>query len=283
MGERARPAKAGAVVVAVLMATAGCNALVPGEAEPTVERTVTPVPVGTPATTATATPEPAGFDWLVENGTVDVRDLFEAHTGTLSGYPFTLNWTRRAEGGTGPIANDFVRYVRVADNRTYLRYDAGDTYRGELRTYTSENGTDRQVTEPNGTTRTAAGSGRTSRARARYAVLGASMVELMVPAEHAEVRYRDRGATGYAVLVSTTASEYLRALYSDYEVRNFSATVWVHPDRYVRSLYYEFSLVGEGERVEVTERYDYYDVGETTVERPSWAREPTNGTATPTG
>lgn len=291
MRERARPAKAGAVVVAVMMLTAGCNALVPGEAEPTVDGTVTPAPVETPAATAAATPEPSGFDWLVENGTVDVRALFEAHTETLSGYSFTLNWTRRAEGGAGPLADDFVRYVRVADNKTFLRYNAGDTYPGEVRTYTSENDTYRQVTDPNGTTSATAGSGQTSRARVRYAVLGASIVELMVPAENAAVRYQDRGSTGYAVLVSTTAPEYLRALYGDYDVENFTATVWVHPDRYVRSLYYEFSLVGDDERVDVAERYAYYDVGATTVERPSWAAKlaasdtatpaPDNGTAPP--
>ena len=274
MGQRGRDVRAGAAIVAVLVVLAGCNGLVPGSTDETVEtpqRTLTPVPFETGVETPTATPRPATFAWLVDDGTPDLDTLFERHTETLGNRSFTFHQRRRTSGATGTIATEYDYRVAVANDTTYTRRDATSASDQVVRTFIDPSGVYRRVESPNGSAQTMASRGGAANARQRFAVLTGSIVGLMFVTEDARTDTTERGGVRYARLFSRTPPDYLVSVYDDYNMTDFSATVWVHPDGYVRTFHYEFTLVNGTERIQVDERYFYTGVGNTTVDRPSWA------------
>jgi len=289
MGGHGRNVRVGAAVVAVLVVLAGCNGLVPGSADDAVEtpqRTLTPVPFETAAETTTATPRPATFDWLADGGTPDLTALFERHTATLGNRSFTFHQRRRTSGATGTIAVEYDYRVAVANDTTYTRRDTTSASDQVVSTFIDPSGVYRRVESPNGSAQTMASRGGAANARQRFAVLTGSIIGLLFVTEDARVDTTERGGVRYARLFSRTPPEYLVSIYDDYNMTDFSATVWVHPDGYVRTFHYEFTLVRGSQRIDVDERYFYTDVGNTTVERPSWAdpldpSEP-GGQSTPT-
>jgi len=292
MEGRRSSVRVGTVLVALLVVLAGCNGLVPSQSESTPRETLTAAPLGTPVETGTATPRPTTFDWFVDNGTVDMDALLVRHTRTLGNRSFVLVWTRRATGGTGTVGENFRYRIAVENDSTFSRRETGTFTDGVDETYIDPSGVYRRVEAANGTVRTTAFPGSTTGARTRFALLAGSVAELRVDPEGARLGIAERGGTRYLQLYSTRPPEYLVSIYQDYEFRNFSSTVWVHPDGYVRTVQFEFTLVSDGQRIAVSERYTYTDVGETTLERPAWAegldpvdwRNATgaNGTVTPT-
>lgn len=283
MRERVRRVDPAVVVVTMLVVLAGCNGLVPGESEQTPVETVTPVPIEAETATPTATPRPTTFDWFVSDGEIDVDALYEEHTASLSNASFTLVWRRQAVGGSGPTAASYDRRIAVVNDTTYSRRDTGTFVDGTIRTFNDPSGLYRSVEAENGSTRNLTSENVDRNVSRRFALLGGSMVDLMVVPDEARVRYAERGGTLYAQILSSTPPEYLQSIYADYNVENFSVTVWVHPDRYVQTIYYEFSLVTDDERIDVGERYTYTAVGETTLDQPEWVVAlDANGTATPT-
>jgi hypothetical protein len=286
MGERRRDVRAGAAVVAVLVVLAGCNGLVPGSTDATAEtpqRTLTPVPVETPAGTPTSTPEPATFAWLVDDGAPDMDALFDRHTQTLGNRSFTFHQRRRTSGATGPVATEYDNRVAVANDTTYTRRDATSASDQVVLTFIDPSGVYRRVESPDGSAQTMAVRGGAANARQRFAVLTASIVGLLFVTEDTRADTTERDGVRYARLFSRTPPEYLVSIYDDYNMTDFSATVWVHPDGYVRTFHYEFTLVNGTRRIQVDERYFYTAVGNTTVERPAWAEglDP-GGQSTPT-
>jgi hypothetical protein len=293
MERRRSSASVGAVLVAVLVVLAGCNGFVPGgsDSESTPQETLTAVPLGTPAETPTATPQPATFDWFVDNGSVDMDTLLVRHTRTLGNRSFVLVWSRRATGGSGTVGENFRNRIAVQNDSTYSRRETGTFTDGADETYIDPSGVYRRVEAENGSVRTSAFPGSATGARTRFALLAGSVAELRFDPDGSRTGIVERGGTRYFQLYSTEPPEYLVSIYQDYEFQNFSSTIWVHADGYVQTIQFGFTLVDDDQRITVTERYTYSDVGETTLERPDWAEalEPgavpngtTNGTATPT-
>jgi hypothetical protein len=293
MERRRSSLRVGTVLVAVLVVLAGCNGLVPGEpgSESTPRETLTAVPLGTPAETPTATPQSATFDWFVDNGTVDMDALLVRHTETLGDQSFVLVWSRRASGGNGTVGENFRHRIAVENDTTYSRRETGTYTDGVDETYIDPSGVYRRVEAANGSVRTTAFPGSATGARTRFALLAGSVAELRFDPDGARLGTAERDGVRYFQLYSTKPPEYLVSIYENYEFRNFSSTIWVHPDGYVRTVQFEFTLVRDGKRIEVRERYTYTDVGETTLERPAWATglDPgnwqngtANGTVTPT-
>ena len=293
MERRGSSVNAGAVLVAVLVVLAGCNGLVPAgpDQESTPRETLTAVPLGTPAETPTATPQPTTFDWFVDNGSVDMDALLVRHTRTLANRSFVLFWTRRASGGSGTVGENFRNRIAVQNDSTYSRRETGTFTDGVDETYIDPSGVYRRVEAENGTVRTTAFPGRATGARTRFALLAGSVAELRFDPEGARIGTAESDGVRYLRLYSTQPPEYLVSIYQDYEFRNFSSTIWVHPDGYVRTVQFEFTLVRDSQRIAVSERYTYDGVGETTLERPDWAESldpenwqnaTTNGTVTPT-
>ena len=261
---------AGVVVVAVLVVLAGCNGVVQsGTSEDTPRETLTPAPVATPP--ETATPRPATFDWLVDGERVRMDRLLDRHTGYLSERSFVLRTTRSTAGGDGSVGT-FDRRVVVANGSTYSRRVAGSRTNGVEVTYVDPGGIYRRVEAPNGSTRVTAEDGRAASARARFALLVGSNADLLLATDEPRHTTVERQGTRYLQLFSTRAPEYLAAVYGGYNVTDFSVTVWVHPAGYIRTVVAEFTLVDGADRVEVTERRAYRDVGATTLDRPEWVR-----------
>jgi hypothetical protein len=274
MEQRRSKASAGAVLVAVLVVLAGCNGFVPGgsDSASTPRETLTAVPLGTPAETPTATPQPTTFDWFVDNGSVDMDALLVRHTRTLGNRSFVLVWSRRATGGSGTVGENFRNRIAVQNDSTYSRREMGTFTDGIDETYIDPSGVYRRVEAANGSVRTTAFPGRATGARTRFALLAGSVAELRFNPRGSRIGVVERGGTQYFQLYSTEPPEYLVSIYQDYEFQNFSSTIWVHSDGYVRTVQFGFTLVDDdGQRITVTERYTYTDVGETTLERPDWA------------
>lgn len=274
------------LVLGILVVLAGCSGLGVGGGPAPPAETVTPVAVATETPTATAT-ESAGertFAWLVEGG-LDLATLRERHVRTLGNRSFTLVRTRRATGTAGApdaITATYERRATVANDTTYARYRVGTRHDGVVRTYVDPTGLYRRVDHANGSVSTGTAGSLADDARAHFAGLTGTLVDIFVIPGATDVGFTDRGGTTYARLFSTTPPEYLLAVNADYTVRNYTATVWIHPDGYVRSVYYEYTLLDPGVRVDVAVRYSYEDVGSVTLDRPEWVRTlARDGTVTP--
>lgn len=105
---------AGAVVVAVLLATAGCNAPLVAEDGPSETTTVTPAPL--PGALAEAGDE-AGRGYppgVGPDGVTDAQRLVAGHEATLHDTSYTVRLTTTREAANGSVQTQYVRELRVA-------------------------------------------------------------------------------------------------------------------------------------------------------------------------
>lgn len=295
---RSRPAAT--LAVAALLVLSGCTAFAPGGG-PGVTETVTPVPVDpstpAPATETPPTVSPSGdlpaadggptvadaageFPGIAANGSVDAAALFDAHVAYLSERSYRLEWSRLTSGGSGAVTESFRRSAAVQNATTYLRRDARPSLDRAVETYGDPTGTYRRPADENASVMTGP---PTVDARERFTGEVVFEVSTFAGQGHPRVDIVERGDRRYARLFTTNAPRQITEVYAAYSVRNFTATVWVAPEGYVRSIQYAFELRRIGERISVQWRFDYVDVGRTTVERPDWVpRESQSATASVT-
>jgi hypothetical protein len=253
------------VAVVVLLLTAGCNAFVGADA--TDRATVTPAPVPTAPEPATPDPPPG----VTTDGLENVALLSAAHRQALNGTTYTLN-ERYSEFSTG--RND-SRSIRRAET---IAVESPTRYRDEMvRVTTDPNGTVKRYEQAtyadgtswyerrdNGTVERQRGEVRFSRDKYayrtafylnRYAVVNQSSTTVVV--RNSSRFYRIRGSGGE---IPTTE-----------RVAEFRIELLVEPDGLVR----RFDVQYRTEDRFVTYSFWYEDVGETTVERPTWLDEST--------
>lgn len=283
------------VAVTLLVVLAGCSAFAPAPERQATE-TVTPAPVptvsGDAAPTATATltdrPELAQFAGVSARQGLDVETLLAAHVETLSTRSYTVEWTRRTVGGSGPVAREFQRRVEVADDDTYLRRAEGGRGAVVTTTYVGADGAYERVVEDGNASVTPVTVRDTDPAREQFARLVAFEMSAFFGAGYEDLDVVERDGRAYARVFTTRPPPQLGEIYDAYTLRNFSATAWVAPEGYVQAVHYEFDLVGFEDSLAVEWRYAYTDLGATSVDRPAWVPaattgpEPADGTATPT-
>ncbi|MFB6140675.1 MAG: hypothetical protein ABEJ26_09605 [Halosimplex sp.] len=278
-----RRSRAALVAAACLLALSGCNAFAPS-AEPATD-TVTPVPIPTvdasgqatpTARSPTARPELARFPGVSSRRGIDVATLLAAHVRYLSARSYTVTWTRRTAGGTGPVARQFRHRIAVGDDAS-LRHTEGDRT-GPVTTYVGAVAY-RRVVADGAATVEPADVADSEGAGERFAQLVAFEVRAFFGNGYDTLDVVERDGRRYARAFTTRPPPELASIYDAYALRNFTATVWVAPQGYVQALHYEFELVSPEDSLAVEWRYAYTDVGETTVERPTWV--PANATASP--
>ncbi|WP_123539346.1 DUF7537 family lipoprotein [Halosimplex salinum] len=271
------------IVVAALALLAGCSAFAVGE-ESTPRETLTPAPVPDDGVGETATPSSTtdafgAYSSISATGSVDADRLYASHINYLSSRSYTVGWERRTAGGSGPITREYRRHVAVQDDETYLRRAEGSASDNETLTYATPEGTYRRVLGPDGTTVSRVVPRNTGPARERFAKTITFEALAFLRSGYDEIDVVERDGRHYARVISEHPPTQIVETYAAYAVHDFTATVWIAPEGYVRAIHYEFDLINVDERIAVEWRYDYTDVGKTTVERPAWVP----GTATDAG
>lgn len=266
------------VVVAVLVLVAGCGAVPFGDGgrpgSPT--DTVTPVPITTDRTeTATGTPAalPPGVD---ADGTVHTMTLIEAHLNYVENRSYTW-FVEYDTGNDGFVGGVFVRRTVVGEES----FSVEQTSPGPGPNSTL------YVNETGGFLRTIEGN------ETRYELLD-------IPGEHTEyvfagdairrfltgpqftVTSLDRGGQTYYRLHTVDGTVPRRLTESSGVVSNYTATAYVTPEGFVTSLSVEYDRRIDRNHSQVTFRYDYSGLDESSPTIPKWVGEvPQRSTPTP--
>jgi hypothetical protein len=263
------------VIVAVLLAVAGCSGFTGTGGEPT--ETVTPVPEPSPVPTY-----PPG---LTDDGVTDAERLTSVHSDRLAEGSYTLvsNRTVRYENGT-TWAGFSVR-VAVDADRTYHahartagahgpeflgRPPASAEYWGDGETYL------RKLTNDAGTTYEELEGGATQVATWRYWTRTAAFGDRGGGAYRtvrdvlAGLRWTVRPADDDYRLESDTPASTVFAAADVETPRNVTATAVVGESGVVRSIRLRYEGTAGGEAVVVERTVRYERVGSTTVGPPAW-------------
>jgi hypothetical protein len=254
------------VVLAVLVAIAGCGAVPFDSGGPTGEATLTPVPVSAGAE-ETRTRERSGLPPGVRaSGPVDTSRLREAHEAFLTDRSYTLELRYEVRGSPDIEGFDrnFTTTARVDGHRFLVEQtdhidprtrslfvdDAG----GFLRAVEGNDTHTRRLDDP-GQIEAYTGAGG---AIERFLDVENATVERVTQAGETYYRIRAVGRTPPAVGEGVA------------DVGNYSVTGYVTAAGFVRTLVVGYErYVGTGSQF-VSVRLDYSALGETTVERPDW-------------
>ncbi|WP_424003773.1 DUF7537 family lipoprotein [Haloarcula salina] len=261
-----------AALLACLLTTAGCSALVgPDQAEQT---TVTPAPVPT-AGASEADPPPG----VTRDGLHSVSRLSVAHRAALENTSYTLREEYRAFGIDDDGSESARRAATIAvasptryrDEMVQMRTTAnGTVVRFEQSTYAD--GTRWYERRDDGTVEYRHGrleftrdkfAARTAFYLGRYGVVDQS--ETTVVVRNGTRLYRIRGTGGEVP--------------STERLERYRIELLVGPDGLVR----RFEVRYRTESDVVSYRFRYEDVGETTVPRPAWLENATNESGSPIG
>lgn len=257
-----------------LLATAGCSALVdPGGNERT---TVTPAPVPTAQPSVTGPEYPPG---VTQDGLHSVSRLSVVHREALENTSYTLRERYRVFSADGNGSESVRRAATIAvasptryrDELVRMRTDANGTVaRFEQSTYADgsrwyERRDDGTVEYQHGTLQFTRDkfAARTAFYLGRYGVVDRSETTAVV--RNGTRFYRIRGTGGEVP--------------STERLEQYRVELLVAPDGLVR----RFEVQYRTEADIVSYRFRYENVGETTVSRPSWLGEATNGSGTPVG
>lgn len=275
-----------ALAVAGLVVLAGCSGLPGGSSGGADTPTLTPVPMPEetdtpPADGAAGSPAPG----VSLDGTVNVSRLVAAHEAYLE--TRTYQWVLRyglSSGRPDSLSGNFTRHVTVGED-AFLVEHVNHGLAANLSLY---------VTDGQGYLRTVRANypryDRLDDVRSHYSyALAAELLRRHVAGFSFNVTVVERGGRTFYRLhtAGTDVAEPLADL--DRTVSNYTATAYVTSDGFVRTLVVDYDQ-GRGDDVEhVSIRYDYTDVGSTTLDRPEWVSQvPTDIpvitlTPTPTG
>lgn len=266
------------LAVAMVVLIAGCGAVPFGDggqpAPPT--DTVTPVPIsadGTETTTGTPAALPPGVD---TDGSVNAQRLSEAHENYVENRSYTW-FIEYDTGNDGFVGGVFVRRAVVGEGTFYVE---------QISPGPSPNST-LYVNETAGFLRTIDGN------ETRYELLD-------VPGEHTEYVFAgnavrrfltgpqftvtsvDRGGQTYYRLHTVDGTVPRRLSESSGVVSNYTATAYVTPEGFVKSLSVEYDRRIDRNHSQVTFRYDYSELGESSPTVPEWVGSvPQRSTPTP--
>lgn len=253
----------GALLVVALVATAGCNAPLADEPDPGETPTVTPLPVGERAAGATGSTDELA-PGLGPEGVVDAERLLGAHAAVLANDSYTIRLSSRRVATDGSASTRHDRVVRVAGPERFHYALTTATDDGDRRVERWRDGEQAyEATTENGST-----TYRSLEAPAPPVLLTRAdllRLFLFVPADVVDSRERN-GTTVHTVAggpddlqplsdVTYEAAITERGLVRSYEVR--------------------YDLSGRNPATTVTVTATVSDVGETTVERPSWVDDAT--------
>lgn len=263
-----------ALLLAVLVTTAGCSGVFGGDTEPTTGTTATddgPLPPG-----------------LTEDGLADASALVDAHASSLDNESMTLQEHRVQRYGNETLRWRDNRTLQTAANRTrYLMISdvtgkpvLGDSG-GRAEVFADGGRLYRSVRTPNGSwsdvVRTAGSDPATlrsipldpSRTDDLYVLLnvfGANGSE--------NVRERTPDARRYLVRSSTLEHPALLASHLELdEVRNATLEAVVTSDGFIEEYRIEYEGTHDGAVVRGERTHWYSEAGETVVEAPGWLDE----------
>jgi len=260
-----------AVAVALLVVLAGCNApLGSGDTEPTITRSVTPLPVSEQTPLGGVSP-PAGIS---PDGLVTVEELLETHRSALAEQSFSVRWVSNETAVARNLTLESDRpTVAIAGPSLALidrpqRGDGSEYYVDGERAY-------RRVRYPNTTTVRQARP-PDGDLRAAYANRTGDFLDLYFPERTTGTLVTRGGQQLYRLHVSTPPPSLQRRLHVPAaNVTRYAATAWIRPTGSIRAIQVSYDYFDAGERIHVSLRLDLTDVGATTVDRPAWVPPPT--------
>lgn len=251
------------VGVALLVALAGCGAVSPGGG-------------GGSGTTATATgPE----DGVTAGQAVDAFDLAESHRDTLANDSFTVTSSTTVQYANGTAALRQFARVRIAPVRrvVLIRQTAdgsnptqfGAPFAGVVERWANETGGVYRLTDENGTT--AFDESRTAR----------------VPRVEQATRWEDVAALLSALdarVVDVEGGDTIVATGSDVDVTygdpsEVTVTARLADGDHLHRYTVAYRATRDGTPVQVTRTVRFTNVGETTVEQPTWVEKAQNNTS----
>lgn len=268
-----------ALAVVVLVVLAGCGAVPFGSGTPEAPaETLTPAPVetetatGTPTETPVAASPPPG---VARNGTVDVDALQDAHSEAVDATSYT--WVLQYEANSTDyrlLSQAFTRRVAVAGDRVFAeQFDPGQAENqtlyvegdaGYLRVDT-ENETELEpVADPGG--------------HEDYAV-GSDVVWRYLAGVNVTVDAVQRGGETYYRLYSADGTQPVSLRGPTSRVSSYSVTAYVRPNGLVQSMSVDYLRYVSDREQRISIRFDYADLGETSVTRPGWVDRVPDGTA----
>lgn len=252
-----------AVLAVFLMVLTGCSAL---SGSGTVDRTetVTPIPVTT-ATEGTPTLQddlPAG---VYANGTIDVRQLIAAHRSSVAGHTYTWEFRQDvAREGSGSVDNVFTQRVTVGPTAYLFEQTSMGLFQNRS-LYAEDVGYHK--TESDNETRF---DQRTEPRDAQsYVFAGEVLRTYLVDVNLGVSVARDTDQTYYR-LHSGDGTVPRPLDRSGMRVRDYRVTAFVTSEGLVRTVAVQYRRVGPGPNRSVSIRYEYTDIGSTTVTEPDW-------------
>jgi hypothetical protein len=260
-----------------LVALAGCSAIGGGAGDgsgvgtPGGDTTVTPAPVPTDRPDGSLAPG------LTNDGVVDAERLAEAHRRALADRSYTersLTVVTRRSGGSRLGARVLVSR-RGAEAFT-IRYDLLGEPREAARSYETvsavvwSNGSEtvQAITDETGTRYEALGTSFYGNYAAPDALLYARVLERN-PVDRVE-RVTADGATGYRVTATLESPPPSFGLSGTVATGPADLVALVSTDGVVRRVVVTYPARYRGEAARVEHRFEYRDVGNTSVSRPPW-------------
>jgi len=271
------------LVLAVMLALAGCSGVASSDTTPT--RSVTPAPVPTESTPATR----ATVDGLSPQGVENASLLASAHRRRLAGGPFTERTVTTVRDGNGTVLGRRSLLVQRGPDAFRIEYAIKGGPRDDarsFRTVAAEVWSDGRTTVRSVTDRD--GSRRQQRLPsgfyANFVEPEASLYAQTL--ERASLRRVDRrvvdGTPRYVFVAEGVEPRPVFGLTGVDPTGNASLRAVVGADGVVHRVTITFPARYRGRPATVEHGFEYVEVGTTTAPRPSWYEEAIeNGTPTP--
>ncbi|WP_123539347.1 hypothetical protein [Halosimplex salinum] len=266
-----------AVVVALAVVLAGCNAIGPSaDGDPQSTQTVTPLPVLTDTDGPDETRSlPPG---VAANGSLDPGPLVDAHYRALDGRSFTwtYDYERTVSAGNGSVAAVRKRMSAAADGSYRLDQNLSTGQRATL--YADETGRYLRSSFDDASERRSLGGP----VDYSHYLSVRETVGRFLSVNNASVSVVERSGQTYVRVHVTHPPTTLRNGHVKQSIGNYTATAYVTPEGLIRTMVVEYDYTLRGEHVRVSLRSGFDALDATTVERPAWVDTlAENGTATP--
>jgi hypothetical protein len=279
-----------ALVVALALVLAGCNAPVGPGGTPSAGSADTAAPAGTQSPTPSGTPAPDPGDvGLAADGVVDAQALADAHHEYLGEHSYTYTRTVTVRGPNDTVLLDTRQRAEVdvgRDNFTWNRSsrvdDAAprwlvDLYGGSRseRAYSNESMTIVVVdvgSGPHVTRYQERGGFETPFLGARRSLTDAEDIQRTFESIDTEVVGVDRtgGVVSYRLAGTDGPHDYTIGRWPELPIAVTSLRATVDRTGLVRKLVLRYEIRRDGDRYRVRHVMSFEGVGATTVERPAW-------------
>lgn len=244
-------------VVCLIVLLAGCNGLsasTPDRVSTT--QTVTPAPVPEERS------RPLLRTAVSTNGTVDPKRLAQTHKAVLANRSYTLTYIRNETANRpSAVARNTTNRIQVGRQATQVEVSGLRELRDRQRYFTDSAGYE-YVAAFNRTRRL-----ETTRSDIEP-TLATELIKVHLPGQSRQQTTITESDQRYLrVHVPKTAEIYA----GDRYISDYTVTAYVHPSGYVRSMRVNYTDTSRG--VDISLRFRYTAVGETSVKRPAWVPE----------